>query len=328
MASDLVIAISSLIGVFITLMLTTFVRNHFKALRSSCIRRERGGSCCPVSCFGYIFDFRAFRENQSLPTVVQSRRRLDPEEEQLQAYYEAAALERRLRETANSSADGQTQAEDLRRARMRRTTLAIRTREIRLRRREERIAQRQQEEHERDSTAQLFCRSLSLEEKKGVLDAILSYTLYKPQRCHILAKEHSEEEEDSDQQSTMQLNSVATSSGSRNTPNVKIRNEENVTEAEKMSTHIEEDDDSCTLPSGCETSDSETSKEEDCEETCAFCLDEFVDGDVLAGRPERCQHTFHRSCLSSWLERKDFCPICRRSILTDKEWGDAHAALP
>lgn len=59
------------------------------------------------------------------------------------------------------------------------------------------------------------------------------------------------------------------------------------------------------------------------ETTCAICLDEFEDGDLLNAQGE-CPHLFHKDCLIMWLERHDVCPICRRQMVTDSQWREAH----
>jgi len=50
-------------------------------------------------------------------------------------------------------------------------------------------------------------------------------------------------------------------------------------------------------------------------ESCAICLDDFVEGARIKVLP--CKHGFHASCIDPWLnERSDLCPICKTSILT------------
>ncbi|MED6174164.1 hypothetical protein PIB30_066386 [Stylosanthes scabra] len=49
---------------------------------------------------------------------------------------------------------------------------------------------------------------------------------------------------------------------------------------------------------------------------CTLCLSEFNEGEKL--RRLKCQHTFHRDCLDTWL--KDYCatcPLCRLKVLPD-----------
>ena len=45
------------------------------------------------------------------------------------------------------------------------------------------------------------------------------------------------------------------------------------------------------------------------EPSCAICTNAFVTGERVTRLP--CSHTFHRECISSWLERASSCPICR-----------------
>ncbi|KAI5065073.1 hypothetical protein GOP47_0019768 [Adiantum capillus-veneris] len=47
-------------------------------------------------------------------------------------------------------------------------------------------------------------------------------------------------------------------------------------------------------------------------ETCAICLEEYVTGDKLRILP--CKHGFHVPCIDNWLNRKPFCPICKRDV--------------
>lgn len=346
MSWDLAVALFSIFGVFITLLLITWVSNNLKALRSSCIRRddlqrEPSRLCCPLSCFGYIFDLSAFKENSNQQEIERGIRP-DPEEEQLQSYYVAVTVERQLQETVNSgfNVDSRT-LEQLQRARVRRTILAARTREIRLRRREERIAHRQQ--HEPDASSR-FSHGLNQDEKQNVLDVILSYPLYEEKRhnkrvngqtedkeedqqtllqtdsqivdvedlsesgslegtklsnwknesCSVEeadsrslpsgCNDDSPEDQGKDQQTIRQTNSrlvdVEDPSEPRSMQNAKMSKLKNESYDEKPHSSIEEEDDVRTLPSVCsETSDSENSDMEsqggNCEEVCAFCLDEF-----------------------------------------------------
>src|SRR5271167_162122 len=42
---------------------------------------------------------------------------------------------------------------------------------------------------------------------------------------------------------------------------------------------------------------------------CAICLDE-ENKDVCAYHPRNC-HVFHHACLNKWMNRKQYCPMCR-----------------
>ncbi|XP_061972514.1 receptor homology region, transmembrane domain- and RING domain-containing protein 1 [Populus nigra] len=45
-------------------------------------------------------------------------------------------------------------------------------------------------------------------------------------------------------------------------------------------------------------------------ETCAICLEDYKDGEVLKVLP--CQHEFHSTCVDSWLTKwGTFCPVCK-----------------
>lgn len=48
----------------------------------------------------------------------------------------------------------------------------------------------------------------------------------------------------------------------------------------------------------------------DHDETCAVCLGEFEEGEELKALPE-CMHSFHVSCIDTWLYSHSSCPICR-----------------
>ena len=59
------------------------------------------------------------------------------------------------------------------------------------------------------------------------------------------------------------------------------------------------------------------------ETTCAICLDDFECGDMLNSQT-KCPHRFHQDCLIMWLEHHDVCPICRRTMVTESDWREAH----
>ena len=50
----------------------------------------------------------------------------------------------------------------------------------------------------------------------------------------------------------------------------------------------------------------------DSHETCSICFEEYKNDTPIA--ITECQHSYHLSCIESWLERKRDCPICRAPI--------------
>lgn len=46
--------------------------------------------------------------------------------------------------------------------------------------------------------------------------------------------------------------------------------------------------------------------------SCAVCLSEFCDGEVLRKLP--CNHKFHADCCDQWLGRSKRCPLCMQNI--------------
>lgn len=61
------------------------------------------------------------------------------------------------------------------------------------------------------------------------------------------------------------------------------------------------------------------------ETSCAVCLSEFDDDDVLRRLP--CGHNFHRACIDKWLKRNKVCPLCLQDIeavrTPKNKWGTA-----
>jgi len=47
--------------------------------------------------------------------------------------------------------------------------------------------------------------------------------------------------------------------------------------------------------------------------SCAICLEEYREGDVLKQLP-KCCHVYHSQCLVEWFGRHNTCPICRMSV--------------
>eukprot|EP00559_Dactyliosolen_fragilissimus_P005556 CAMPEP_0184872118 /NCGR_PEP_ID=MMETSP0580-20130426/41103_1 /TAXON_ID=1118495 /ORGANISM="Dactyliosolen fragilissimus" /LENGTH=297 /DNA_ID=CAMNT_0027374863 /DNA_START=474 /DNA_END=1363 /DNA_ORIENTATION=+ len=50
--------------------------------------------------------------------------------------------------------------------------------------------------------------------------------------------------------------------------------------------------------------------------TCTICLEDYADGDDICWSPNhKCSHSFHLSCMTEWLMKKNHCPICRSDYL-------------
>lgn len=60
--------------------------------------------------------------------------------------------------------------------------------------------------------------------------------------------------------------------------------------------------------------------------SCAVCLNEFHDGDLMRQLP--CKHYFHRHCIDKWLRRNQKCPLCMGDIEdTARSSSESHSKL-
>mmetsp|Transcript_7301 Transcript_7301/g.11083 ORF Transcript_7301/g.11083 Transcript_7301/m.11083 type:complete len:271 (+) Transcript_7301:237-1049(+) len=50
------------------------------------------------------------------------------------------------------------------------------------------------------------------------------------------------------------------------------------------------------------------------ENTCPICLLNYEDGDIVS-TGSKCEHLFHKDCISQWLEKHSSCPCCRSDML-------------
>ncbi|KAL3282983.1 hypothetical protein HHI36_006141 [Cryptolaemus montrouzieri] len=56
-------------------------------------------------------------------------------------------------------------------------------------------------------------------------------------------------------------------------------------------------------------------------ETCAICLDDFIEGEKLRVLP--CNHVYHSKCIDPWLTKnRRVCPICKRKVFAENESQD------
>ena len=60
------------------------------------------------------------------------------------------------------------------------------------------------------------------------------------------------------------------------------------------------------------------------EPSCSICLCPFEPAEeICCSSNKRCKHSFHKDCMSEWLQRHEDCPQCRQDYLkTDDEFDD------
>jgi hypothetical protein len=51
--------------------------------------------------------------------------------------------------------------------------------------------------------------------------------------------------------------------------------------------------------------------------SCCICIDAIEKDQSITVLP--CSHTFHSSCVDSWLEQRGLCPLCKASVITDHD---------
>uniref|UniRef100_A0A673H1Q1 RING finger protein 215-like n=1 Tax=Sinocyclocheilus rhinocerous TaxID=307959 RepID=A0A673H1Q1_9TELE len=52
-------------------------------------------------------------------------------------------------------------------------------------------------------------------------------------------------------------------------------------------------------------------------DSCAVCLEQYNNNQCLRVLP--CLHEFHRDCVDPWLLLQQTCPLCKRSVLGEKD---------
>jgi len=62
------------------------------------------------------------------------------------------------------------------------------------------------------------------------------------------------------------------------------------------------------------------------EDTCAICLEDYKDGEILTVLP--CRHGFHSICMDSWLNKSGtFCPVCKHDLATKIACSDVKKGI-
>ncbi|GBP05480.1 E3 ubiquitin-protein ligase RNF181 [Eumeta japonica] len=54
---------------------------------------------------------------------------------------------------------------------------------------------------------------------------------------------------------------------------------------------------------------------------CPVCLKKFSNGEKVKLMP--CEHSFHSTCILTWLNKTNSCPLCRHELPTDDEGYEA-----
>jgi N-acetylneuraminic acid mutarotase len=77
--------------------------------------------------------------------------------------------------------------------------------------------------------------------------------------------------------------------------------------------------------------DLEIGAEEDIDNQCAVCMDDYNQGDELRILP--CRHRFHSECVDPWLKQNKSCPLCKHEVdqectTQSKAFLDRHLRTP
>jgi len=66
-----------------------------------------------------------------------------------------------------------------------------------------------------------------------------------------------------------------------------------------------------------ESKEDEESGSDSNKDTCPICRKNFEAGDeVCSSRNQSCGHSFHKTCMSNWLQYQTRCPVCNQEYLT------------